>query len=812
MYKLFLLCLIFSSILSAQPVYTAYLDADSNEDPGKRDGSYLHPFKYTSELPSSFSAYTEVYLRFFGADSSYLYDPSGSNANILTLKNAVNLKIAAEITSEHPGTAKFKGLNKYKYAMYFEHTTQNVEVYGIYFYNTLDNCIRFQGKSDTLITDVLVRKCYFEEVIGDTGNCAAIRVRYTENIQIDSCTILQKNRPYQVDGIYIEYSDNIYIKGNNIKLEHNADSLEHLDCIQVFHSQNLTAENNYLENATTNIDSNRQGIHVTETSGEIKILNNVIVSGAGSGLLNIYVEQTTDSLHILNNTLIAKNNPGNVVGITFGTGSNTNKVIIKNNIFYKESSGSTIYKQALWIEDVNSWQFTNDILNNNLYWNTNPQTIPTIRFENATIDWKDSSDRFEVEGVGTDPLFVSSTNYSLQYVSKAKNKGAGLLALGVTKDNSGNDRPYWNNDFDIGAYEIEDTQFKIGATELSGNPPPDITHYLKVIDTYWERNSTPSWIISTDQNIDSTAYVTEGNTPSDIDSLYGLEYKWLDRTGDDQDTSIGAGFYQVSNNYNSASFYIDLRDAVQDSSLNIAIRYRGDLGQYEYYKNGSWNHPIVNDTVVRIWDINGGNTHTNNLTSYWQNALIRLEKDDHPYLVWGPYDDQQGLSDYRVYRKNGSLSFAPIQPDISSDTMEYIDESMSLILIQSSHEVRYYVLAMGNWESSLSTDTVDYEVAGHDPGKAAGKFSPVFTYRMEQNYPNPFNPLTKIIFCIEKEEPVLLKVYDILGREVKTLINQVLTPGNHEVIFRGESLASGIYIYRISSGKFSSVKKMQILK
>jgi hypothetical protein len=68
------------------------------------------------------------------------------------------------------------------------------------------------------------------------------------------------------------------------------------------------------------------------------------------------------------------------------------------------------------------------------------------------------------------------------------------------------------------------------------------------------------------------------------------------------------------------------------------------------------------------------------------------------------------------------------------------------------------------------------------------------------------------LFSLGKEEHVTLKVYDILGREVKTLISQVMTPGNHEVLFNGESLASGIYIYRITSGKFSAVKKMQILK
>jgi hypothetical protein len=55
-------------------------------------------------------------------------------------------------------------------------------------------------------------------------------------------------------------------------------------------------------------------------------------------------------------------------------------------------------------------------------------------------------------------------------------------------------------------------------------------------------------------------------------------------------------------------------------------------------------------------------------------------------------------------------------------------------------------------------------------------------------------------------------VYDILGREVKTLINQVLLPGNHQVDFNGDKLSSGVYICKLTSGGFTAIKKMQLLK
>lgn len=85
-------------------------------------------------------------------------------------------------------------------------------------------------------------------------------------------------------------------------------------------------------------------------------------------------------------------------------------------------------------------------------------------------------------------------------------------------------------------------------------------------------------------------------------------------------------------------------------------------------------------------------------------------------------------------------------------------------------------------------------------------------FMLSQNYPNPFNPSTTILYNIPKSEFITLKIYDILGREVKTLINGTVNAGYHKFIFNGSSLASGIYFYRITAGDFSSVKKMVLLK
>jgi flagellar hook assembly protein FlgD len=88
---------------------------------------------------------------------------------------------------------------------------------------------------------------------------------------------------------------------------------------------------------------------------------------------------------------------------------------------------------------------------------------------------------------------------------------------------------------------------------------------------------------------------------------------------------------------------------------------------------------------------------------------------------------------------------------------------------------------------------------------------------LEQNYPNPFNPSTTIRFAIPKTGMTRLIVYDILGREVRTLMNSDLNAGYHQIVWNGRNnsgsqVASGMYLYRIEAGSFISIKKMMLLK
>jgi hypothetical protein len=86
------------------------------------------------------------------------------------------------------------------------------------------------------------------------------------------------------------------------------------------------------------------------------------------------------------------------------------------------------------------------------------------------------------------------------------------------------------------------------------------------------------------------------------------------------------------------------------------------------------------------------------------------------------------------------------------------------------------------------------------------------SYSLAQNYPNPFNPVTKISYSIPKSSNVTLKIYDILGQEVASLVNEKQDIGSYSVEFDASKLTSGIYYYKIEAGEFTSVKKMTLVK
>jgi hypothetical protein len=131
-----------------------------------------------------------------------------------------------------------------------------------------------------------------------------------------------------------------------------------------------------------------------------------------------------------------------------------------------------------------------------------------------------------------------------------------------------------------------------------------------------------------------------------------------------------------------------------------------------------------------------------------------------------------------------------------------------------------YVLTDGVGGRLLTAKSMNGEGSMKITNSSVTKFSVKLTgdgqlpkeYALAQNYPNPFNPSTTIGFAIPQGSFTTLKVYNILGQEVATLVNEEMKPGTYEVNWSASSNSSGVYLFRLQAGKFTETRRMILLK
>ncbi|HMS34570.1 MAG TPA: SBBP repeat-containing protein [Ignavibacteria bacterium] len=210
--------------------------------------------------------------------------------------------------------------------------------------------------------------------------------------------------------------------------------------------------------------------------------------------------------------------------------------------------------------------------------------------------------------------------------------------------------------------------------------------------------------------------------------------------------------------------------------------------------------------VTIKYDINGNmlwsEIQPSQLIPYF--PKLKLDKNRNVYMSFVSY--RPGLySNYAVVKYNTE--------GIQQWVAEYNNGGVSLNYIYNlavDDQANVYVTGKSDGGHGYSIATVKFiQSTTHiDP---LSLYSPE-SIRLEQNYPNPFNPSTYLEFRISKLGFVSLKVYDILGKEVKTLVYEIKPAGTYKVEFDGKDLSGGVYYYRLVSGKFTQVRKMLLLK
>jgi len=147
-------------------------------------------------------------------------------------------------------------------------------------------------------------------------------------------------------------------------------------------------------------------------------------------------------------------------------------------------------------------------------------------------------------------------------------------------------------------------------------------------------------------------------------------------------------------------------------------------------------------------------------------------------------------------------------------TLVWAKDSIDLPGTSSSTTIRFRLKTDGTTER-LGILVDDIDIVGGEPFVGVEENEPIAipkTFALRQNYPNPFNPSTTIQYDLPTNKMVSLRVYDLLGREVVTLVEKRQEAGSYQVVFDAVNLPSGIYFYRLTAGDFVSSRKMLLIK
>ena len=373
-------------------------------------------------------------------------------------------------------------------------------------------------------------------------------------------------------------------------------------------------------------------------------------------------------------------------------------------------------------------------------------------------------------------------------------------------------------------------------------PYRTITYELIPIGTVWARTDCNELIYSIPSSFSSSLY---GGEQGYVDCRYnGFDYRAYSEGNETHFppcTQSTAGLKPLRNGFYRINFkedgllktfaYFDYRNngfPVNPScgctgNNDMTIRYDANTEKILFWNEPSIDHTRDDPDKVMItgeiltWADWNCSRQTSNLENFWSNALVlATDASNHPRIVWGPYqENSMFVQYYNIYKKKGTNNFSLLT---TATGYEFTDVNEVIPTEPSTQvPVYYYIKAFGqlaesNYESE-PTNTVGINVRGGFDKLLQNSIDNLPNdYILLQNYPNPFNPSTKISYSIKEEGLVTLKVYDVLGKEIATLVNENKATGTYEAEFNASQLPSGMYIYKIQSGQFSDVKKMILTK
>lgn len=253
---------------------------------------------------------------------------------------------------------------------------------------------------------------------------------------------------------------------------------------------------------------------------------------------------------------------------------------------------------------------------------------------------------------------------------------------------------------------------------------------------------------------------------------------------------------------NTLEFDIYISSGVQNQE---EIRY--SLGQYFFEFNpkiangGNLNYTLINSDLPKAMQPRNSSVRENLLCLFVNS--ISADKGNLPIIN----NKGSGLLIARMKLETTAGKFADAPLDLKMSELKFKTKVFTYdgkknIELTNSKDNKIENLKDGITGNSLLREARPKESAANIPTEFA----------LAQNYPNPFNPSTTINYELPVSNFVTLKIYDLVGKEVMTLVNEKLDAGRYTATFNGANLASGMYFYKISAGQFTFVRKMVLIK
>lgn len=323
------------------------------------------------------------------------------------------------------------------------------------------------------------------------------------------------------------------------------------------------------------------------------------------------------------------------------------------------------------------------------------------------------------------------------------------------------------------------------------------------------KNSTAQW--GPDSNIAQSSYDIYSE-PKVFSGASFWRLCYLKQINDSTKRIVFKRFTEANNiNYviwQATNEYYQTKSA---ENLNVSVLNIGVFLTYDYDTLGTIHTVAVTDANPRIilTKIQGGK----NIGARGSTVVIPVENLSQNYFT---------ISGFAFVRKSNDSTFVyavKSYSDFGSTFYKkhYLGNANTVTKLNMSPPInngtsRWKIRAV--WEKLINNKTALVEAYMTDfftvIKKLSGEIPLLFS--LHQNFPNPFNPTTNIKFDIPKTGLVVLKVFDATGREIATLVNELLSAGTYETTLDGSELPSGIYFYRLATDKFSEIKKMIVIK